>query len=154
MGKIRQAQAGESDLINGVVFRSKAYWDYPPDYMEIFRDQLHISEEQLTTDGVFVYVEEDEIVGVTHLVRYNETTMLLDALFVDPQAIGKGCGKCLFMHAVKFSRDAGCKVMTLDADPNVVPFYERMGAVQVGQRASRIPGRYLPIMEYKLQDGE
>ena len=78
----------------------------------------------------------------------------LDAMFVDPPAIGSGTGRALFEAAVAMARRQGAKRMTILADPNAAPFYERMGARFLRNAPSdAIPGRTLPFYEYDLTLG-
>ncbi len=76
----------------------------------------------------------------------------IENLWVSPEFIGKGAGKELFLHATELSRQRGYKTLKLEADPNAVGFYEKMGMVQVGERHSDVDDepRILPIMEMKL----
>lgn len=75
----------------------------------------------------------------------------LDALFVDPPAIGGGAGRALFDAAAALARKQGASRMTILADPNAAAFYERMGARYLRNAPSdAIPGRTLPFYEYDL----
>jgi len=75
----------------------------------------------------------------------------LDLMFVDPPAIGGGAGRALFAAAADLARRFGARRMTILADPNAAPFYERMGARYLRQAPSdAIPGRTLPFYEYDL----
>ena len=58
-------------------------------------------------------------------------------MFVDPPAIGGGAGRALFEAAVSLARRLGVARMTILADPNAAPFYERMGARFLRERAVR-----------------
>ena len=65
---------------------------------------------------------------------------------MEPSAIGSGAGRRLFEHASRTLRaTSGAPALEVDADPHAVGFYERMGAVRIGETASTlIPGRTLP----------
>ena len=72
-------------------------------------------------------------------------------MFIDPSAMGGGIGRALFEAAVRLARSLGYPRMTILADPNAAPFYERMGARFVRNAPSdAIPGRTLPLYEYDL----
>jgi GNAT superfamily N-acetyltransferase len=72
-------------------------------------------------------------------------------MFVDPPAMGSGAGRMLFEAAARLARSLGARRMTILADPNAAPFYERMGARFVVHAPSdAIPGRLLPFYEYDL----
>jgi ribosomal protein S18 acetylase RimI-like enzyme len=76
----------------------------------------------------------------------------IENLWVSPEFIGKGVGKKLFLHAAELSRQRGYKTLQLEADPNAVGFYEKMGMYQVGERHSEVEDepRILPVMEMRL----
>tara|TARA_B110001454_G_scaffold58997_1_gene57727 strand:- start:69 stop:191 length:123 start_codon:yes stop_codon:yes gene_type:complete len=40
--------------------------------------------------------------------------------------------------------------MTLLADPNAVPFYDKKGFYEVDKKESSIPGRFLPVLQKYL----
>jgi ribosomal protein S18 acetylase RimI-like enzyme len=69
-----------------------------------------------------------------------------------PDFIGKGIGKRLFAHAVEVSRQREYKILQLEADPNALGFYEKMGMEKIGERTSAVENvqRTLPVMELKL----
>jgi ribosomal protein S18 acetylase RimI-like enzyme len=71
---------------------------------------------------------------------------------VSPEFIGQGVGKRLFLHAVELARQHGYKTLQLEADPNAVGFYKKMGMHQIGERHSEVAGhpRTLPIMETRF----
>jgi ribosomal protein S18 acetylase RimI-like enzyme len=76
----------------------------------------------------------------------------LENLWVIPALMGKGIGKTLFLHAMETARGRGFKTLQLEADPNAVGFYEKMGMHTIGERHSQVEGqpRILPILEMNL----
>ena len=68
------------------------------------------------------------------------------------KTIGQGVGKRLFWHAVEESRQRGYRTLQLEADPNAVGFYEKMGLHRIGDRHSEIEGQLwiFRIMEMAL----
>ncbi len=149
MGKIRAAHAGEADTITAVIVRAKAHWGYDAAWIERWRSDLRVTADQIAAGGVFVYVDDGEIVGVSQIIITDERAEL-EKLFVDPQAHGRGCGRCLFKHAIKVARDAGCTLLTVESDPNATAFYQHMGMTIVSQQESMIAGRFLPRLIYPL----
>lgn len=79
-------------------------------------------------------------------------TAWIENLFVLPDYIGQGVGKQLFLHALSRTRELGYRILQLEADPNAVGFYEKMGMRKIGERHSEAEGqpRILPIMEMTL----
>ena len=60
------------------------------------------------------------IAGYSALLRKDDG-LYLDKLFVEPERIGIGCGKLLWLHAVAIARDLGIPELLLDSDPNAAP---------------------------------
>jgi len=151
MISIRRALPEEADTLSQIALSAKAHWDYPERWLEIWAPQLTLSPE---------YIEENESwvaeTGNTQIAFYTlqerDGNAWLENLWVLPEYIGKGVGKRLFLHAVELSRQRGNGILQLEADPNAVGFYEKMGLHKTGERHSEIEGqpRILPIMEIKL----
>lgn len=146
---IRRAQRGESDVLTALARRAKAHWGYPPDLLALFAGDLVLREPAIAEDEVWVLDGETGPLGF-HRVVIGEPAVLED-LWIEPAAIGAGHGRRLWSHAVEIARTAGATAIELDADPNAVGFYERMGARHVGDTPSAVvPGRTLPRMRADL----
>jgi predicted N-acetyltransferase YhbS len=75
----------------------------------------------------------------------------LGHLFVEPDSIGSGIGRKLFAAIVASLKRESARRLVIEADPNAKAFYERMGAVHVGEAPSgSIPGRMLPLLEFAI----
>ena len=65
--------------------------------------------------------------------------------------MGRGVGRALFKAAVGAGTPSRRATLTILADPNAAPFYERMGARFLRNAPSdAIPGRSLPLYEYDI----
>ncbi len=96
---------------------------------------------------------DDQAIGVATVKPAGDCADL-DALFVDPPAIGRGVGRALFKAAVDLARRHGASRLTILADPHAAAFYERLGARWLRNAPSdAIPGRRLPFYEYDLTSG-
>jgi len=101
----------------------------------------------VATDG------SGRMVGTVSVGRDGDDAELA-LMFVDPAAMGGGTGRLLFEAAVALARKLGYRRMTILADVNAAPFYERMGARYLRNEPSdAIPGRVLPFYEYDLTSG-
>ena len=146
---IRRARAGEGGVLTALARRAKAHWGYPPELLARFAVDLVLSEAAIDRDEVWVLDGDDGPIGF-HRVVIGEPAVLED-LWVEPAAIGAGHGRRLWLHAAGIARRGGAAAIELDADPNAVRFYERMGARQVGDTPSAVvPGRMLPRMRADL----
>jgi GNAT superfamily N-acetyltransferase len=152
--QIRNAKPGEADVLTALCTRSKAHWGYGAAFMKMCEASLAVSEDDIAAGCVMVAVDDaGRVLGMAAMLPEGETSDL-DAMFVDPPAIGSGAGRALFAAAVAMARRQGAKRMTILADPNAAPFYERMGAHFLRNAPSdAIPGRTLPFYEYDLTSG-
>ena len=152
--QVRSAKPGESQSLSALCMRSKAHWGYDAAFMKLSAAALTVNEDDIAAGRVLVAVEDtDRVVGMACVLPDGETSDL-DALFIDPPAIGSGAGRALFDAAVASARRQGARHMTILADPNAAAFYERMGARYLRNAPSdAIPGRTLPLYEYDLQSG-
>jgi GNAT superfamily N-acetyltransferase len=145
----RRAKTEEAEFLTSLTRRSKAYWGYDADFMRVVAVDLTVTPSAIKANEVWVLEQDGEILGF-HQVKLGDPAWLED-LWLEPQVIGKGYGRQLWEHAVSIARSAGALGMEFNAEPFAMGFYERMGAVQVGETPSRfIPGRKLPLMRIPL----
>ena len=152
--QVRSAKSGESQSLTALCVRSKAHWGYDAAFMKLSAPALTVNEDDIAAGRVLVAIDSaNRVIGMACVLPEGETSDL-DALFIDPPAIGSGAGRALFEAAVAMARRQGARRMTILADPNAAAFYERMGARYLRNAPSdAIPGRTLPFYEYDLQSG-
>lgn len=152
--QVRSAKPGESQNLTSLCVRSKAHWGYDAAFMKLSTAALMVNEDDIAAGRVLVAADDaDRVIGMACVLSDRDTADL-DALFIDPPAIGGGAGRALFEAAVILARRQGAQRMTILADPNAAAFYERMGARYLRHAPSdAIPGRTLPFYEYDLQSG-
>ena len=151
MAGVRPARAGEAASLTALCLRSKAHWGYDAEFMRLSARTLKVHETDIAAGRVLVAADgRDRPLGVACVQGDGEVVDLAD-MFVDPPAIGSGAGRRLFDASVVLARGLGARRMTILADPNAAPFYERMGARFLRNAPSdAIPGRLLPLYEYDL----
>jgi GNAT superfamily N-acetyltransferase len=94
------------------------------------------------------------IVGFYAIQLTSSDIAELEALFVEPDMIGRGFGHMLMDHAKDRAATLGVGQMIIQGDPNATAFYEAAGGVCDGERESAsIPGRFLPIFRISLWPG-
>jgi GNAT superfamily N-acetyltransferase len=114
------------------------------------RPILTLKTESIEHDPVYCAEVGSTVAGVSHLKKFDEMTVYLDDLFVEPAFIGRGIGGLLWRHAVDLAKTMGAKSLVFGADLHARPFYEHMGAVVEGYNLSTIvPGRKTPRMRYQ-----
>jgi GNAT superfamily N-acetyltransferase len=152
--QVRSAKPDEAASLTALCVRSKVHWGYDAAFMKLSAAALTVSEGDIASGRVLVAVDDvGGVIGMACVLPEGDTADL-DALFIDPPAIGSGAGRMLFHAAVALARRQGARRMTILADPNAAAFYERMGARYLRHAPSdAIPGRTLPFYEYDLQSG-
>jgi GNAT superfamily N-acetyltransferase len=151
MSAVRPARSGEGGSLGSLCVRSKAHWGYDAAFMKLSAAALAVSEDDIAAGRVLVATDQTgRAIGMA-CVSFDGDSADLDALFVDPPAIGSGAGRALFRAAAALARRLGARRLTILADPHAAAFYERMGARYLRNAPSdAIPGRTLPFYEYEL----
>lgn len=151
MISIRRVHPEESDELTQIALAAKRHWGYPERWIEIWTLQLTFSAEYFEANESWVAVVDGKAVAFYTLLD-DHGNVSLENLWVMPGYMGKGIGRELFLHALGLARERGYKIIQLDADPNAVGFYEKMGMYKIGERHSEVDGqrRILPIMEMTL----
>jgi len=149
--QIVRASPEQADELTRIALTAKAHWGYPERWLEIWRPQLTFSPEYFVENESWVAVADATPIGFCTL-QEKDGTAWIENLWVLPQYIGKGVGKSLFLHCLGLSRQRGYKTLQLEADPNAVGFYKKMGMHRIGEQLYEVEGqpRILPIMEMKL----
>jgi len=151
---VRPARRGEAESLTALCLRSKAHWGYDDAFLRLCVPSLTVREEDIAAGRVLVAAEGDGAPLALVSVLGAGKTVELQEMFVDPPAIGRGLGRTMFEAAVTLARALGARRMTILADINAAPFYERMGARFLAHAPSdAIPGRTLPFYEVDLMSG-
>jgi GNAT superfamily N-acetyltransferase len=149
---IRHARPTEAGVLSALALRSKAHWGYDADFLAACRDELTLTAEDITTSAVYVCDGSSAPAGFYRLLLQDDGVAELDALFVEPAAMGQGVGKRLWRHAVATAAKMGCWEIVLQSDPQAEGFYLAMGAQRAGVSESTVmPGRLLPLMRFRLR---
>ena len=145
---IRRIDPKEADALTQIALSAKRHWGYPERWMEIWTPQLTFTPDYLEEHEGWAAIDNEKVIAFYTLEDKNEIAWL-ENLWVLPEYIGKGIGKELFHHVIALARRRGYKSLQLEADPNALGFYEKMGMKKIGERYSEVDGstRVLPIME-------
>ena len=153
--KIRKANLSETTLLSDLALRSKAHWDYSPEFLKMCREELQYTQKDLKEHHFNVLEQQNAqqsiIVAFYALVKLSPSSIELEALFVDPNYIGRGLGRKLIEHAKSEAKALGALEMLIQGDPNAKQFYEAIGGELIGEKESgSIAGRYLPLFRINL----
>ena len=150
---VRAAAHSEAAAISSLAMRSKAHWGYSDEFMQACREELTYSRSQIESEHCEFFVIEAEcrIIGFYALKFTGPVDAELDALFVEPEMIGRGIGRTLIEHAKARASRLGIRQIIIQGDPNAESFYEAAGGIRDGRRESgSIPGRLLPLFRIDL----
>lgn len=151
---IRKAQPEEAATLGELALRSKGHWGYDAKFLEACREDLALSAEEISASPVWVQEGDAGLAGYYRLLPVENGAAELDALFVDPSAMGQGVGRRLWDHAVATATELGFSELIIYSDPYAEGFYKAMGAVRTGDSESTVtPGRLLPLLRFKLEKG-
>jgi N-acetylglutamate synthase-like GNAT family acetyltransferase len=149
--QIRRANPNDADTLTSIAHAAKRHWGYPEHWIERWKPDLTITSEFISANEVFVGVVDGEIIGCCALVVGDDLSEL-EHMWIRPEYMGSGVGRKLFAHVTSRAKSRKLHELELTADPNATGFYERMGAVRIGEVRSEIDGqpRVLPRMKVGL----
>ena len=144
-----------------ISFASKRHWNYPEAYFEVWKKELTITRKYIESNTVFVAEVPGGVAGYFSIVRVPESFMAgpvfvqhgtwLEHIFVHPAYMRCGIGRCMMACARAWCARNGVDRLYLFSDPHARGFYERLGATHLGDVASSIPGRTVPLFELLTQ---
>jgi len=154
---IRRARPDEHVLLTEISFSSKRHWNDPDVYFEVWKDELTITRAYIESNTVFVAEVSGAIVGYLSIVHvpqdfkagatFVQRGYWLEHLFVRPGFMHRGIGSRLVAFARVWCAQNSIDRLLIFSDPHARGFYERLGAIYIGEVASSIPGRTVPLME-------
>ena len=150
---INRASFEHAQLLTELAIAAKRHWKYPEKWIELWIPTLTISASYIAQYETWMAIVNSRPAGFYSLKPDEYPDVLwLDNLWVLPEFMRQGIGRELFQHALERSRARNVSILKIEADPNAVSFYERMGAHKIGERKTQVDGepRILPIMELNL----
>lgn len=147
---LRPPELQELAVLSSLCLRSKAHWGYDAAFMAACVEELTLTPQDVATDPVIVLEDDRGHAGIAHVCMDNGICYL-DKLFVEPDRMGLGYGRTLYVWAVNQARDLGATELVIEADPDAAAFYEKMGCVRDGDAPSgSVAGRTLPRFVHPL----
>jgi GNAT superfamily N-acetyltransferase len=148
---IRRVNPTEHERLSHIAISAKEYWNYPEHWMELWRPQLSFDAAYFVENESWLAEYMGQPIAF-YTLQDRGGMAWIENMWVLPDHIGQGIGKRLFLHAVDLARQRGYKFIQLEAEPNAVGFYEKMGLQTIGERQYELDGqlRTLPLMEMDL----
>ena len=153
--EIRDARPTDAVALTGLAIRAKSHWGYSRDFIDACRNELTYDTADIADERFRFCVcsYDDQMVGFHAIEFLPPGVCELEALFVEPEFIGRGFGRRLLEHAIGLAKESGAGRLIIQADPHAESFYLAAGAVRTGSREScSIAGRHLPLFTIALTD--
>jgi GNAT superfamily N-acetyltransferase len=160
---IRNAFPKDAGRLTVIAVTAKRYWNYPDSHMERFRPELTVSADYILSPDTVVRCEEIDgaVIAFYAVVRLHEprrsgTVVMedgfwLEHMFVLPACHRKGIGTRLFEDMKAELARLKADRVRIFVDPHAKDFYKKMGASLVRYSDSSIPGRKIPVYEYRIR---
>ena len=151
MISIHHVNPAQADVLTQIALRAKRNWGYPEHWIDAWKPQLTFDAEYFSANESWAAEMDGQPVAFYTLLD-KDGLAWLENLWVLPEYMGMGIGRMLFYHALELARFRGYKILQLEADPNAVGFYEKMGMYKITERKYEMDGqlRVLPLLEMKL----
>jgi GNAT superfamily N-acetyltransferase len=149
---IVRAAPGDALALTDIAFAAKRSWGYPEAWIESWRDLLTVRPDLIDSHHTYVALSGERKLGFYVLGHKGDRLDLLH-LWVLPEAMGRGLGRSLFLHAVQRTNELGYRALEIESDPNAEGFYLRMGACRIGSsiRETEHGRRELPTLVYEIR---
>ena len=135
----------DAPILTKISHAAKMHWNYPPEWMDLWKNDLVISAEYIRKHTVMKLVASDEIAGFC-AIESAENSYEITHLWIHPKFIGNGFGTKLLNETIMAVVKPGATIYVV-ADPNAEAFYRRMAFETVGKTESLPKGRFLPVMQ-------
>ena len=142
---VRAARAADEERLRELTFESKAHWGYDRDLVRSWADGLSFPGDCER----WVAEADGELLAWAGLTPPADGIAVLDHLWVDPAAMGRGLGSRLFRLTADRARELGAERLEWSAEPNAVGFYEKLGGRKLREHVTEW-GRVAPWMGFDL----
>jgi len=149
--EIRKAEISEATILSKIAYDSKSFWGYSQELLELWKDDLTITPEFITTNVVRCATVKTTIIGF-YALTISDSNFELEHLWIKPSYIGKGAGSKLLADATRQVAVQKGKKLKILTDPNAEGFYLKKGAVRIGKLPSKPAGRMLPLLQLNVQN--
>jgi Acetyltransferases len=159
--EISKAQEADSDALTEISFAAKRHWNYPEYYYERWKNELTITREYILNNIVYKAQSADLILGFYAIVdnksdfwsgeTFVKKGFWLEHIFIKPEYHKLGIGRLLIEHAGTVSKNMGVSDLLIFVDPYAKGFYDKMGADYLYDSKSSIPGRLIPVYNFKIK---
>lgn len=151
------ANLEQAEFLTDLALKSNAIYHYRCVSDAEARPVFLVQEQHFQKGVIRIMKDEGKLIGFFGLASWTEengsTTNILSHLFLEPEFIGKGYGKILFLEAVRVAKEElHWEAFQWESDPNAAWFYRKMRAKQLGENQCRLnPNHKTPVFVYTLK---
>ena len=149
---VRRAATDDAPALTELARRAKSHWGYPPDWIDLWTDELTITPAYLAEHTAFVAAENGAPIGMCVLEQRADGGAI-ENVWISPDHHRQGVGRALVMRALREAATAGLPIVRVVSDPFAEGFYARLGAERCGQVPAPMPGapdRTLPVLVFAV----
>jgi predicted N-acetyltransferase YhbS len=134
---VREARPEEQRELTRLCVRATLQAGYDDAFIDCAMPALTVTLPAIKADCVRVAQDSaGNIVGIVSVMPSPlQGIAMLHHMFVDPACWKRGIGRMLFQAAVVRARALKTGAITITAEPSAEGFYQRMGAVRIGEQA-------------------
>lgn len=140
---IRDADPDEAGALEALRRRSSDTWEAYREQLAANPDAIEAPVVAIAETRVRVAVDtEERALGFSVVEPAGDGGVKLDALFVEPEAMGAGVGRALVADLAARARETGAPHVEVIAGDEAVGFYERLGFRRRGRAQTRFAIAY------------
>jgi len=131
--------------LNPICLAAKRHWGYPETWIQHWLPDLTLAPDHFQTWRIYKLVLGQQPIGFCSIEEH-PTFYEVHDLWLLPTHMGNGWGALLLKETIS-QVCQNPKPIQLDADPNAMGFYRKMGFKTIGEVESFPKGRFLPVMQ-------
>ena len=135
------AREASLDDVNRLIAHSKAYWDWPEEYLSRAIPLHQVTSSYLSANRCFEVVTQHGALAAFLSLIESEGRVTIDNLWVAPAHIRRGIGTRALHFVFDLARAQDWPQLWVLPDPPAEGFYRAFGFADTGERVpSRVPG--------------
>lgn len=140
---IQEALPYQASKLSEIALLAKGHWGYSREQLDSWRVEfLTITPEYIKENHVWTASVDEYTAGFAAIEHY-ESNAILEHLWILPDYTGRGIGKTLFLYVAERFPE-----FEFTSDPNANTFYEKMGAVKIGESYSVLQDKMLSVFKF------
>ena len=152
---IRRTVAADAGPLSELARAAKAHWGYPRAWLRQWEDALTLAPAYVEAHPVFAAEAEGALAGVCAIEDHG-SHWVLEHVWVSPAHHGRGIGRALVLHALRYAHEHRPGTVRVTSDPGAAEFYARLGGRPAGSIPAPMEGapqRTLPLFELATKGG-